>query len=128
MSPGIGTGATIFGCAGPVLLPEERAFFREADPFGFILFARNVETPDQLRRLTQDLREAVGREAPILVDQGTADEFLTVQLLPDRLAEACRASATPLQLNMREGYGHGYWFVQTFVEGHLRHHAALLAA
>jgi hypothetical protein len=69
MSPGIGTGATIFGCAGPVLLPEERAFFREADPFGFILFARNVETPDQLRRLTQDLREAVGREAPILVDQ-----------------------------------------------------------
>mgnify|MGYP001766907085 CR=1 FL=1 len=69
MSPGIGTGATIFGCAGPALLPEERAFFREADPFGFILFARNVETPDQLRRLTHDLREAVGRDAPILVDQ-----------------------------------------------------------
>lgn len=65
----IGRGATIFGCAGPVLLPDERAFFREADPFGFILFARNVETPDQLRRLTADLREAVGRDAPILVDQ-----------------------------------------------------------
>ena len=69
MTPDIGTGATIFGCAGPALLPEERAFFREADPFGFILFARNVETPDQLRRLTHDLREAVGRDAPILVDQ-----------------------------------------------------------
>lgn len=66
---GPGRGATIFGCAGPVLLPEERAFFREADPFGFILFARNVETPDQLRRLTADLRAAVGRDAPILVDQ-----------------------------------------------------------
>ncbi len=65
----IGTGAAIFGCAGPVLLAEERAFFREADPFGFILFARNVETPDQLRRLTADLRAAVGREAPVLVDQ-----------------------------------------------------------
>jgi beta-N-acetylhexosaminidase len=62
-------GATIFGCAGPVLLPEERAFFRAADPFGFILFARNVEAPDQLRRLTADLRDAVGRDAPILVDQ-----------------------------------------------------------
>ena len=67
MSPG--RGATIFGCAGPVLLPEERAFFRAADPFGFILFARNVETPQQLARLTVSLREAVGREAPILIDQ-----------------------------------------------------------
>lgn len=65
----VGTGAVIFGCAGPVLLPEERAFFRAADPFGFIVFARNIETPDQLRRLTADLREAVGRDAPILVDQ-----------------------------------------------------------
>ncbi|WP_149586693.1 glycoside hydrolase family 3 N-terminal domain-containing protein [Tabrizicola flagellatus] len=65
----VGTCAAIFGCAGPVLLPEERAFFREADPFGFILFARNVEDPAQLRRLTADLRAAVGREAPVLVDQ-----------------------------------------------------------
>lgn len=62
-------GATIFGCAGPVLQASEHAFFRDADPFGFILFARNVETPDQLRRLTAALREAVGRDAPILIDQ-----------------------------------------------------------
>jgi beta-N-acetylhexosaminidase len=66
---GIGSGAAIFGCAGPELLPDERAFFRDADPFGFILFARNVETPDQLRRLTDDLRASVGRDALILVDQ-----------------------------------------------------------
>lgn len=66
---GLGTGAAIFGCAGPVLGPDERAFFAEADPFGFILFARNVETPDQLRRLTGDLRDAIGRDAPILIDQ-----------------------------------------------------------
>jgi beta-N-acetylhexosaminidase len=65
----IGRLAAIFGCAGPVLLPDESAFFREVDPFGFILFARNVETPDQLRRLTGDLRAALGREAPVLVDQ-----------------------------------------------------------
>jgi beta-N-acetylhexosaminidase len=64
-----GRGAAIFGCAGPVLLPDERAFFRDADPFGFILFARNVETPAQLGRLTADLRDSVGRDAPILVDQ-----------------------------------------------------------
>jgi beta-N-acetylhexosaminidase len=65
----IGTGAAIFGCAGPMLLAEERAFFREADPFGFIVFARNVETPDQVRRLTGDLRASVGRNALVLVDQ-----------------------------------------------------------
>lgn len=65
----IGTGAAIFGTAGPELLADEAAFFRDYDPFGFILFARNVESPDQLRRLTGDLRHAVGREAPILVDQ-----------------------------------------------------------
>jgi beta-N-acetylhexosaminidase len=65
MSP----GAVIFGCAGTMLGPRERAFFREADPWGFILFARNVDNPAQLRRLTADLRAAVGREAPILIDQ-----------------------------------------------------------
>lgn len=63
------TGATIFGCSGPVLTAAERAFYRDADPWGFILFARNVETPDQLRRLTGDLRNSVGRDAPVLVDQ-----------------------------------------------------------
>ncbi|MGL5010556.1 MAG: glycoside hydrolase family 3 N-terminal domain-containing protein [Paracoccaceae bacterium] len=63
------TGAAIFGCEGPRLRPEEAAFFREADPFGFILFARNVESPDQLRRLTGELRSAVGRDAVITVDQ-----------------------------------------------------------
>lgn len=65
----VGKGAVIFGCAGSVLLPEERAFFRDTDPFGFILFARNVQDPDQLRRLTGALRDAVGRDAPIMMDQ-----------------------------------------------------------
>ncbi|KAJ56630.1 beta-hexosaminidase [Actibacterium mucosum KCTC 23349] len=64
-----GQGAFISGCAGPVLGADEAAFFREADPWGFILFARNLETPDQIRKLTADLRDAVGRDAPILIDQ-----------------------------------------------------------
>ncbi|WP_378946501.1 glycoside hydrolase family 3 N-terminal domain-containing protein [Paracoccus sp. R86501] len=62
--------ATILGgIAGTSLTPDEAAFFRNADPWGFILFGRNVETPDQLRRLTGDLRDAVGRDAVITVDQ-----------------------------------------------------------
>ncbi|MEV8465411.1 glycoside hydrolase family 3 protein [Fluviibacterium sp. DFM31] len=62
-------GATIFGCSGFALTPSEAAFFREADPWGFILFARNIDTPDQVRALTADLRSAVGRDAPVLIDQ-----------------------------------------------------------
>ena len=65
----MGQGAYILGCAGPVLSAGEAAFFRQADPWGFILFARNVERPEQLRRLTGELRDTVGREAPVLVDQ-----------------------------------------------------------
>lgn len=61
--------AAVFGCSGPVLTADEAAFFRDADPFGFILFARNVETPAQVTALCADLRAAVGREAPILIDQ-----------------------------------------------------------
>lgn len=63
------TAAAIFGCAGPVLSSAEGAFFRDVDPWGFILFARNVESPDQLCALTAALRESVGRDAPILIDQ-----------------------------------------------------------
>lgn len=48
---------------------DERAFFREADPFGFILFRRNVETPEQVRALVAELRACVGRDAPVLIDQ-----------------------------------------------------------
>ncbi len=65
----IGSGAAIFGCLGPHLAPHEAAFFRDADPFGFILFARNIETPAQVSRLCCDLRASVGRRAPILIDQ-----------------------------------------------------------
>ena len=66
--------------------------------------------------------------SPILVDQGGADKFLAEQLLPDRLAEACRASGTELRLRLHAGYDHSYWFIQSFIEDHLRHHAALLHA
>lgn len=62
-------GAFISGCAGTVLSCDEITFFREYDPFGFILFDRNLETPDQVRHLTRALRETVGRDAPIFVDQ-----------------------------------------------------------
>jgi S-formylglutathione hydrolase len=63
---------------------------------------------------------------PILIDQGTADKFLDVQLKPQLLEEACRNSDTELKLQYRDGYDHGYYFISTFVGDHLRHHAAFL--
>jgi beta-N-acetylhexosaminidase len=64
------TTACILGCSGPRLTAAEKAFFADVRPWGFILFARNVETPDQVRRLTGELRATTGRQnAPILIDQ-----------------------------------------------------------
>lgn len=61
--------AVILSFLGPELTDSDRAFFREANPFGFILFARNCESPEQLRALTNDLKETVGRHCPVVVDQ-----------------------------------------------------------
>jgi beta-N-acetylhexosaminidase len=61
--------AVIFGCSGPVLSAAERGFFAQSQPWGAILFARNIQSPAQLRALTADLRAAVGRDMPILIDQ-----------------------------------------------------------
>ena len=66
--------------------------------------------------------------AKILVDQGTADPFLEEQLKPDLLVEACEAAGQPFELRLQPGYGHSYYFIQTFIEDHLRHHAAALGA
>ncbi len=62
--------AFISGCAGTSLSAAEQAFFKEHNPWGLILFARNVDSPDQVRELTRTFRDAVGRaDAPVLVDQ-----------------------------------------------------------
>jgi len=62
----------------------------------------------------------------ILIDQGTADKFLHEQLYPQSFEEACKSSGQELTLRRQEGYDHGYYFISTFMEDHLRHHAAVL--
>lgn len=61
--------AFITGLAGPRLTPEERSFLRDADPWGLILFKRNVEDAAQVTALVESFREVVGRRAPVLIDQ-----------------------------------------------------------
>jgi len=63
----------------------------------------------------------------LLIDQGMADKFLTEQLKPELLEAACTASGTALKLRRRDGYDHGYYFISTFMEDHLRHHAQFLS-
>jgi S-formylglutathione hydrolase len=62
----------------------------------------------------------------ILIDQGLADKFLAEQLHPEAFEAACAASGQSLTLRRHGGYDHGYFFIATFVEEHLRHHAARL--
>ncbi len=64
---------------------------------------------------------------PIVVDQGTGDSFLETQLKPNLLQEACERHRVPLDLRMRSGYDHSYFFIATFVDDHLRYHAGHLA-
>jgi S-formylglutathione hydrolase len=67
-------------------------------------------------------------QAKLFIDQGAADDFLETQLKPDLLAEACEAAGQPFKLRLQPGYDHSYFFIQTFMEDHLRHHAAALGA
>ncbi len=64
------TAACVFGCAGLEVTADEAAFFRKVQPWGFILFGRNVESPDQVRALIASLRDAADRpDAPVMIDQ-----------------------------------------------------------
>jgi S-formylglutathione hydrolase len=70
--------------------------------------------------LTTQLQE------PILIDQGTADPFLEQQLQPHLFEQACATAGQSLILRMQQGYDHSYYFISTFMEDHIRHHAARL--
>ncbi|MET0364820.1 MAG: S-formylglutathione hydrolase [Sphingobium sp.] len=74
------------------------------------------------------LIEDGARVPEILVDQGLADEFLDTQLRPELLKAACDAAGIDLTVNLREGYGHSYYFISTFMAEHLRWHAERLKA
>ncbi|MDQ3246388.1 MAG: beta-N-acetylhexosaminidase [Pseudomonadota bacterium] len=111
--------SSIFGMAGPELTADERAFFRDSRPAGFIVFKRNCETQEQLLRLTDDLRDLCGRdEVPILIDQEggrvarmkppvwpefpPAESFARLyQAAPSSAIEAARSNARALALTLK---------------------------
>jgi len=60
---------------------------------------------------------------PLLVEQGSADDFLQQQLKPELLQLACKENNHPLTFNLRDGYDHSYYFISSFIEGHIQYHA-----
>ncbi len=75
-----------------------------------------------------ELAAASGWRSPVLVDQGTGDEFLDEQLQPQLLEEAFENAGIPLTLRLQEGYDHSYYFMASFMADHIAHHARLLQA
>jgi S-formylglutathione hydrolase len=75
-----------------------------------------------------ELASSTKFRAEVLVDQGTADEFLERELMPERLKAACAAAGIPLRLRLQDGYDHSYYFIATFAADHVAHHARVLRA
>jgi len=72
------------------------------------------------------VKQYKGPELPALIDVGTADNFLEVQLKPENFKAAAEAANFPVTLRMQEGYDHSYYFISTFIDDHLEHHAKYL--
>ncbi|AFZ45429.1 S-formylglutathione hydrolase [Halothece sp. PCC 7418] len=76
---------------------------------------------------TELVQQKTWLDKPILIDQGTEDNFLAQQqLLPEKFAQACESVGQPLNLHYREGYDHSYFFIMSFIREHLGHHAKFL--
>jgi len=127
-----GHGALTLALRNPSLYKSVSAFSPIAapsqSPWGQKAFNNYLGADKQAWR-DYDATELVARKAypgPILIDQGSADQYLAAELLPEKFAAAAAKSGQQLNLRMQPGYDHGYYFIQTFMADHLRHHAEQL--
>jgi S-formylglutathione hydrolase len=124
-----GHGALVLGLRNPDLYRSVSAFAPIVNPvkspWGEKAFPGYLGA-DQEAPKTYDATELVraGKKhpRPILLDQGTEDEFLKEQLLTDNFVKACGGAGQLLRANFREGYDHSYYFVSTFMESHVAFH------
>jgi S-formylglutathione hydrolase len=127
-----GHGALICALRNPELYKSVSAFAPIAAPmqcsWGKKAFTHYLG-PDTQGWRDYDATELVARRpfaGHILIDQGTADQYLAEQLLPEKFSAAAAQSGQALKLRMQPGYDHGYYFIQTFMGDHLHHHAKQL--
>lgn len=118
--------------ASPRPLPLRFSFCTDCSsellPLGEKAFSRYLG-PDRTHWSSWDACELIAsapERLPLLIDQGLDDPFLESQLRPDDLEAAAQAAGHPLQLRLQPGYDHSYFFIASFIEDHLRHHAAAL--
>jgi len=124
-----GHGALTLALRNPALYKSVSAFSPIAapiqSPWGRKAFSHYLGADRELWR-QYDATELVALKthpASILIDQGTADQYLAEELLTEKFAEAAAKAGQRLTLRMQPGYDHGYYFIQTFMADHLRHHA-----
>ncbi|WP_414565127.1 MULTISPECIES: S-formylglutathione hydrolase [unclassified Anabaena] len=129
-----GHGALVCAMRNPQLYKSVSAFAPITAPmrcpWGQKAFSRYLGS-NQETWLTYDASELVkqgGYHSSILIDQGTADKFLAEQLLPEVFEQACASVNQPLNLRYQAGYDHSYYFIASFIEDHIRHHAIALAS
>lgn len=129
-----GHGALVLGVRNPDIFQSISAFSPICAPmrcpWGEKALAGYLGS-DRAAWRDYDATELVGRyrdKRLLLIDQGGADEFLETQLKPELLEAACKVAGRPLELRMRDGYDHSYYFISTFVGEHLAHHARVLGA
>jgi S-formylglutathione hydrolase len=127
-----GHGALTIALKNPSVYKSVSAFAPIAAPmqapWGKKGFSNYLGTNQEAWR-DYDATELVARKpypGLILIDQGTSDQFLKEQLLPEKFQAAAEKAGQKLELRMQPGYDHGYYFMQTFMADHLRHHAAIL--
>jgi S-formylglutathione hydrolase len=130
-----GHGALVLALRNPHLYRSVSAFAPICSPsrcpWGLKAFPRYLGTDPSAWRLYDAVELVQAQVSPlaneILIDQGTGDKFLPQgQLLPELFEAACRSAGQPLRLRRQDGYDHGYYFIATFIEDHLRFHAARL--
>ncbi|MDB6091335.1 MAG: S-formylglutathione hydrolase [Gammaproteobacteria bacterium] len=132
-----GHGALVIGLRNPERYRSISAFAPIAapkqSPWGQKAFSGYLG-PDRGQWSNYDATELVAgvkdaaRRPPILIDQGLVDQFLQTQLHPQLFEAACKKVGYPLHLRLQEGYDHSYYFISSFVQDHLVHHARILQA
>ena len=127
-----GHGALVIGLRNPDVYSSVSAFAPIVHPtkvpwgqkaFSHYLGDNSISWSDYDAALLAEKSKGLGQ---ILIDQGSSDQFLEEQLQPEHFKQACVAANIPLELNMRSGYDHSYYFIASFIENHLAFHAKSL--
>ncbi|MEA5526000.1 S-formylglutathione hydrolase, partial [Nodularia spumigena] len=124
-----GHGALVCAIRNPQLYKSVSAFAPLTapmrSPWGQKTFSRYLGSNQEtwLNYDASELIQQLGYHSPILIDQGTVDQYLATQLFPEVFEQACNSVNQPLNLRYQTGYDHSYYFISSFMEEHIRHHA-----